>query len=185
MTFWCCIKKTSFSSVYTFEELVWVTFFSEINQIFVISVNSYIGVWSPCSLYLLSGNLVLCFQLNLLLSLKETSPCPLNLNSSNMIHSKSVVFEKTSGQWHFVCCLDQGGTKVSQTCIFIFLHYVEWRGQKLLSELLSCCQMCTKIAWCIHIHILCNSCLLHPLLLLNLVYSKLLLLHLINLCQLL
>jgi len=181
MAFRRWIKKASFATIDALQKFIWVSLLSKIDEIFIISVNSDVGVWSPRSLYFLSCHLILSFELNLLLSLEESTPCPLYLNGGNMIHCKSMIFEESSCQGHLIRCLNQSSTKVSQTLIFILLHNVKWRSEELLSQLLRCCKMRSKLTLSINVVVLWYSCLLHPLLLLILVNSKLLLLHLIDL----
>lgn len=106
MTFRSWIKKTSFTTIDTLQKFIWVSLLSEIDEIFIISINSYISVGSPGSLYFLSCHLIFSLELNLLLSLQESTPCPLYLNGSNMIHCKSMIFEKTSCQRHLIRCLN-------------------------------------------------------------------------------
>jgi len=110
----------------------------KVNEILIIVVNSHICKRSPSSLDFLSGYLVLSFHFNLLLALEITSPGPLNLNGSNVIHCGSMILKKSSRQAHFVCGLNYCCTKVTETLIFIFMHHVERRGQKLLAKFLSC-----------------------------------------------
>ena len=119
------------------EEKEGVSLVFEIYKIFIVAVNPNISVGAPSSLDLLSGHLVLCFQLDLLFSLNEPSPRPLNLDGSNVVHSKTVVFEQASRKGHFISCLDNGRAEVSEALILIFMHDIEGRGQKLLSQRLS------------------------------------------------
>ena len=126
----------SFSSVDALQELVWVTFLLEVNQVFVISVDPHVCVRSPSSLDFLSGKLIFCFQFHFFLAFKIASPGPLNLNSSNMVHRKSVVLEKSSCERHLVGCLDECRTEITKALILIFVHHVEWRRQELLTKVL-------------------------------------------------
>ena len=96
----------------------------KVDKIFVISVNSDICVGSPSSLDFLSGQSVFCFQLNLLLSFQVSSPGPLDLDCGDVIHSEPVVFEEPSSQRHFVSCLNNSGTEISQALILILVHHV-------------------------------------------------------------
>ena len=133
MAFRCSIKKISFSTIDTFQELKWISFLSEVNQIFIIPVDPHIGVASPRFLNFLCGYLIFGLKFNFLLSFQESSPCPLNLNGCNMIHGKSMIFEKSSGQRHLVSSLDNSSTIVSQALIFILMNDIKLRSQELLS----------------------------------------------------
>ena len=67
--------------------------FFEVDQIFVVVEDLDVGKCSPCIL-----NLFCCYGLFGLLgyfalSFLVSSPSPLDLNSSNMVHSKPMVFE--------------------------------------------------------------------------------------------
>ena len=97
----------------------------EINKIFVIPVDSNVGVGSPGSLNFLGSELVLGLELYLLLPLQVASPRPLNLDGSDVIHGKSVVLEKSPGQRHLVGSLDDRSTEISQALIFILVHDIE------------------------------------------------------------
>ena len=125
------------TSVDALQQLIWVTFVLEVDQIFVISVNSNVGVGSPSSLDLFSSELIFGLEFNLLFSLEITSPSPLNLDCCNVVHRKSMIFEKSSRKRHFVCGLNDGSTEISQALIFILVHNIEWRGQEFLPEFLS------------------------------------------------
>ena len=57
-----------------------------------------------------------------------------------------MILEEAPGQGHFVGCLDQSCTEVPQALVFIFVHYVEWRRQKLLTEVLGRGEMSTDLA---------------------------------------
>ena len=118
------------------QELIGVTLFLEVNQILVISVDPHICVWSPCSLYFFSCELIFCFEFNFFLSLKIASPCPLNLNSCNMVHSKPMILEKSPSQTHLVSSLYECCTEVSQALVLVLVHHVERRSQELLTEVL-------------------------------------------------
>jgi hypothetical protein len=50
-----------------------------------------------------------------------------------MIHGKSMIFEKSSGQRHLVSSLDNSSTIVSQALIFILMNDIKLRSQELLS----------------------------------------------------
>jgi len=129
----------SFSSIDTSEQLIWITFMLEVDQIFIISVNPNISVRSPSSLNFFCCQLVLCLQLDLLFSFKIPSPGPLNLNCSNMVHCESMIFEKSSCQRHFIRCLNNSSAKISQALIFVLMHDIERRCQEFLPQLLSSC----------------------------------------------
>ena len=146
MTFGSSIKKISFSTIDTFQKFKWVTFLPKVNQIFIISVDSNISIASPCFLNFLCCYLIFGLEFNFLLSFQESSPCPLDLNSGNMIHRKSMIFKKSSGQGHFVCSLNYSSTIVSQTLIFIRMNNIKLASQKLLSQLLCCRQMSILIS---------------------------------------
>ena len=113
MTFRSSIKKISFSTIDTFQKFKWVTFLPEVNQIFIISVDPNISIAPPCFLNLLCSKLIFGLEFNFLLSFQESSPCPLNLYSRNMIHRKSMIFKKSSGQGHFVSSLNYCSAIVS------------------------------------------------------------------------
>jgi hypothetical protein len=134
-----------FTSVDAFQKLIWITLFLEINQIFVIPVDPNIGVRSPGPLDFLGGQLVLGFEFHLLFTFEVASPGPLDLNGSNMVHGKPVIFEKSPGQGHLIGRLNQGGTEISQTLIFIFVHHIKRRGQKLLPQVLCCRQVSSDL----------------------------------------
>lgn len=135
-----------FSSVDALQQLKWVTLVLEIDKIFVIPIDPNVGVRSPGSLDLLCSQLVLGLQLNLLLSLEVASPCPLDLDSCDVVHCESVIFEKSSGQGHLVCRLDNGGAEVPQALILVFVHDVEGGSQELLSQLLRRSKMSSMLA---------------------------------------
>ena len=63
------VHEMRFSSIDTFQELVGITLVFEVDEIFVISVDSYVCVRSPSPLNLLRRNLILRFELNLFLAL--------------------------------------------------------------------------------------------------------------------
>ena len=113
------------SSVDTFKELEWITLVFEVNEIFIISVNSHVGIGSPCTLNLFSSKLILRLQFYLLLSLEVASPRPLNLDGSNVVHGKPMILEESSRQRHLICGLDDGGTEISQALIFILMHDIK------------------------------------------------------------
>ena len=128
----------SLSTVDAFQKLIGVSLFLEVYQVFVISVNSHIGVGTPSPLNLFSSQLVFCFKLHLFLPFQVSPPSPLDLDCSDVVHCESVVLKQTASQGHFVCRLDQGSTEVAQTLVLILVHHIEWRGQKLLTKVLSC-----------------------------------------------
>lgn len=99
----------------------------EVNKVFVILVNSDVRECSPALLNLLSGDIFLTLLLLLSLSLQVCSPCPLNLNRSNVVHREAVVLKKSSCQTHLICCLDQRCTEILHASIFVFRKNVEWR----------------------------------------------------------
>lgn len=107
------VHEMRFSSVDTFQELVRITLVFEVDEIFVISVDPHVGVRSPSPLDLLRSHLILGFELDLFLALKISSPGPLDLDGSNMVHGESVIFEKPSSQGHFVGGLDYSCTEIS------------------------------------------------------------------------
>jgi hypothetical protein len=99
----------------------------EVYQVFVILVYSNIRECSPALLNLLSGYILFTLLLLLSLSLQVSSPCPLNLDSSNVVHRETVVLKKPSGQTHLICSLNQGRTEILHTSIFVFCQHIKWR----------------------------------------------------------
>ena len=192
MTFGSRIKQISLSTIDALQEFKWISFLSKVNQILVIPINSYVCISSPCFLNLLSRKLIFGFELNFFLSFQESSPGPLDLYGGDMVHRKSVIFEKSPCKRHLVSSLNNCSTIVSQALVFILMNHIELRGQKLLSQFLSCAQMCVLIIERILLILLIltlisnlglhlNSLLLEGML----IQSVLLLLHLIDLTQLL
>ena len=70
----------------------------EVDQIFVVVEDLHICEATPSSLDFLSGKNVLRFLVLFLLSLLVTSPCPLDLNSCDMVHGESVILEESPRQ---------------------------------------------------------------------------------------
>jgi hypothetical protein len=140
------VQQMSFTSIDAFEELIGITLFLEINQIFVISVDPNICVGSPSPLDFLGGQLILGFQLHLLLTFKVASPGPLDLNGSDVVHGKPMILEESPGKGHLIGGLNEGGTEVPQALILIFVHDIEWGSQKLLPQVLSRCQVASNLA---------------------------------------
>jgi hypothetical protein len=87
--------------------------------------------------------LVFGFELNLFFTFKIASPGPLNLDSGNVIHGKTMILEQAASKGHLVGRLDESSTEVSKTLILVFVHHVEWRGQELLAKVLGSSQMPT------------------------------------------
>ncbi len=113
----------------------------KVDQIFVIVENFDVCKCSPRILNLFSSYSVFGFLCNLSASLLVSAPSPLYLNSCNVIHSEPMVLEKPTSQWHLISGLDQTGTKVSHALLLVLGHHIESRGQKFLSEALSCCEI--------------------------------------------
>ena len=108
----------------------------EINEILIIKIDPNVCKRPPSLLNLLNCNCLLalpieCFlhtSQHLILSSCETiSPSPLNLYCTNMVHSKSMIFEKSSCQRHFICCLNQSSAKILRTFIFVLRHDIKRR----------------------------------------------------------
>ena len=99
----------------------------EINQIFVVKVNPHIREASPRLLNLLSRNRLLRFLCLLLPPLQASTPRPLNLDSTNVVHGKSVILKQPSSQTHLISRLNQSRAKVLQTAVLILGHDVERR----------------------------------------------------------
>ena len=112
MTVWSSINKGSFRRIDWFQELNWISFILEIDEIFVILEDFHVSKFSPSSLNFLSCNLFLWFLRNLLFLLSIISIRPLNLDRSNMIHWEYVIFIQSSCQTHFKSCLNFCSTKV-------------------------------------------------------------------------
>ena len=169
---------------------------SKVNKILVIPIDSDICKRSPSSLNLLSCHLVFGFEFHFLLSFKETTPCPLDLYCSNMVHCKPMIFKQSSGQTHFISRLYYRSTEVPEALVFIFMHDVETACQELLSEFLGCGQMLAHVTLLISHSFLVHEChhlsWVHDFLVskpmltaCNLVHSLILLGHLVYLSQLL
>lgn len=108
--------------------------FFKVNQVFVILEDPDVGKSSPSILNFFSSYSLLRLLLNLFLLFLVTSPSPLDLNCCDMIHGESVVFEKSSCQWHFIRWLNNTRTEVTHALFFALLHVIEGRSQKLLSK---------------------------------------------------
>ena len=67
--------------------------FFEVDQIFVVVEDLYVGECSPCILYLLCCYGLFGFLSYFALSFLVASPSPLDLNGCNMVHRKPMVFE--------------------------------------------------------------------------------------------
>ena len=78
----------------------------------------------------------------LLFAFEEAAPCPLDLNGSDVVHGKAMVFEKPTRQRHFVRSLYESSTEITIAVLFAAGHHVEGRSEELRSELLSCRCMC-------------------------------------------
>jgi len=117
--------------------LSWVSFILEIDQILVVFENFYICELSPSSLYFLCCYFFNRFLGYLFLLLSIVTICPLNLNSSNMIHWKYVIFVKSSGQTHFESCLNFSSTKVEIAIVLLNMKNIKFWLQKLFSQYLS------------------------------------------------
>lgn len=131
------VKQVSLAAVDSLEQFKRISLFPEINEVFVVFVNSDVGKGPPSSLDFLNRNLVFGLEFQLLLSLHEPSPCPLNLNGCNMVHGESVVLKQPPRQRHLVGRLDQRRTEVPKALVFVLVWQIESTCQELLSELLS------------------------------------------------
>ena len=125
----------------------------KVDQVLVVLENLDVGESAPGSLNFFCCDNIFRFLSHFLSSLLVTTPSPLNLDRSDMIHSKAMILEKTSCERHFVCCLDQAGTKVSHALLLILCHHIEPWGQKLLSQVLSGREVLHLriLNWAIHI----------------------------------
>ena len=97
----------------------------EVDQVLVVLEDLDISECAPGILNFFCCNDVFRFLGYLLSPLLVASPCPLNLDRSDMVHGEAMVLEKTSSEGHLVRCLDQAGTKVSHALLLILRHHVE------------------------------------------------------------
>ena len=137
MAIWCSIKQSCFWRIDRFQKLSWVSFVLKIDQIFVIFKNLHIRKLSPSSLNFLCCNFFDWFLRNLFLFLSIITVSPLNLDSSNMVHWKNMIFVKSSSQTHFKSRLYFCSTKVEIAIVFLNVKNIEFRLQKLFSQQLS------------------------------------------------
>ena len=105
----------------------------EVDQIFVVLVDLYVGEGSPGVLNLLGCNFFLRLLSDLAATFLVSSPGPLDLDGSDMVHGESMVLEEAPSQRHLVSSLDQTSAEVSHALLLIFRHHVERRGQELLA----------------------------------------------------
>ena len=122
------VEKCRFTSIDTPEQLHRIAFLLEVDKVLVIPENLHIRESTPCLLYPLCRDLILTLLHLFLLALEESPPRPLYLNGRYVVHSKSVVFEKASGQGHFIRRLNQCGAEVTKTVFLTSSHDVEGRG---------------------------------------------------------
>ena len=99
--------------------------FLEIDQIFVVFENLNVCECSPGVLELFSRDGVLRLLSDFSFAFLITSPSPLDLDGSDVIHCKPMVLEQPSRQRHFVSGLDQPSAEVSHACVLILVHHVE------------------------------------------------------------
>ena len=92
----CWVQEVRLRPVNGFKKLEGVSFASEVDQIFIVPVNSHIGKGSPRALDLLSSDVILGFELDLLLALDETTPSPLDLNCRYVIHREPMILEQAA-----------------------------------------------------------------------------------------
>jgi len=109
----------------------------EVNQIFVVTEDLDIGKASPGTLDFFRANYVLRFLVLLSLLKNGCSPGPLNLDSCNMVHGKSVVLEKSPSKTHLIGGLDKCSTKITHASVLIASHLVEGRSEELLPQRLT------------------------------------------------
>ena len=100
--------------------------FFEVYQLFVVFEDAYISEGSPSLLDLLCREILLCLLWYLLLAREETTPSPLDLDSSDMIHCEAMVLEKTSCQSHLISCLNERSAEVSPALLLTLVKNVEW-----------------------------------------------------------
>lgn len=77
----------------------------------------------------------------LLLAIKVSSPSPLNLNCSYMVHGEAMILKQTPCQCHFVSSLNKSCAEVSPALLFTFMEYVKRRGEELRSQFLGSSEM--------------------------------------------
>ena len=106
----------------------------EVDQIFVVEEDPYVGERTPCLLDFFSGDGLLALLSLLAPLLDAVSPGPLDLNRADVIHSEAMVLEQTPGQAHFVGGLDQCSTEVLHAAILVLRHDIERRCQELLPQ---------------------------------------------------
>jgi hypothetical protein len=70
--------------------------FFEVNKVLVVLKDSDVCKGAPCVLNFLGSDGLAGLLLDLLLALFVAAPGPLNLNGCDMVHRKSVVFEKSA-----------------------------------------------------------------------------------------
>ena len=97
----------------------------EVNQIFIVLENLNIGEGSPRSLDLLHCHLFFALGLDFLLSFFVPTPCPLDLDGSDMVHSESMVLKESPGQSHLICCLYECSTEIPPALFFTPVEDVE------------------------------------------------------------
>ena len=100
--------------------------FFEVDKILVIVENLNIGERAPGSLDLLSSQNVLRLLRLFLLPLLVAAPGPLNLDSSNMVHGKSVILKESSSKRHLVSSLYEARREIPHAGILTLSHHIEW-----------------------------------------------------------
>jgi hypothetical protein len=116
--------ENPYKHIFAFENLLLL----EVDQVLIVKVNTHICERSPCFLKLFSRESLLAFLSLLAAALQACSPCPLNLDRTNVVHCETMVLEQASCQTHFVSGLDESRTEVLHAPILIFSHDVEWRS---------------------------------------------------------
>ena len=112
------VKETSFTGINGSEELHGITFLLEVDQVFVIAEDLDVGVCTPGFLNSFSCNLVLRLLHFLLFAFEESTPRPLNLDGGNVVHSESMILEKTSSKTHLIRSLDECRAEVTKAVLF-------------------------------------------------------------------
>ena len=92
MTVLPCVQIDDINLILIITMKLYLLFF-EVDKILVIVENLDIGERSPSSLNLLCSQNILRLLSLLLFPLLISTPSPLNLDSSDMVHSKSMILE--------------------------------------------------------------------------------------------
>lgn len=100
-------------------------FVPKVNEVLIVKVDADVSERAPSFLDFLGGDRLFALLSLFSPTLDAGTPCPLDLNGSDVVHREPMVLEETASERHFVRCLNQSSTEILHAAVLIFGHHIE------------------------------------------------------------